>query len=1485
MELSELSFKVNTEQLAAAVSLLGQVEQATNRLATAQKNQTAAATTASSANDSQAQSIKKLDTAQNDVSESSDKLQKSTKATASAADALGKSTEEASSKLKKLKKDSDDVGDSVDPLSKLIQNLKDKHLDLSRGFTSGESSVLKQARSYGALGDSLLPVIAELENIRKLAPNPFDAALGGVRSISSEFDKLAQRTKLASEGISLTDKQLSEYSRLANEISGKVIGMGLDPKAGEGLAIYNKALAESQSTYVSLAKSVNSAMEAERQLNTERRKAEREKIAADREAEKVRLKAEQDLVKSQENAQSALIDSLNKVSGLKAKSEQADAKLAIQIAKETAREQALIQEQVATNNAAAMKQRVSSMYATPLTSASSENKLQSVSDQGGYADSMARMKAFYTEQDKLMKASQGMNDQAVALFYKNQGTQAKGSDVVTKALREQERATKWLANEDERMVSVVNTLTNTQNLSNAASEKAARSIANYERNLRQAGVTGVEAAKSLDTYRKQQELIQTQEESRKGKFLSRALQPQIGDVVVSLAAGQNPLTVMLQQGDQVRGLIAQSGIEGAKLSAIMRAAFTDTLVSVKDTAKAMSQVLGGALLSVGKLVTDLAVGPIKAFTTSLEFSKAYGDSGGVAFIYAMKNAITALGASFAAFSTAGIVAVVAGLATMGVALYQVTKQEDEVSRVMVLHGASMGLTRGSAVALAQSFNGLGISTYKALDALSEMATVGGFVQADAQKVVDAAVKMEKAGGPAIAETVKMFSSIKDKPVEALIKLGEASGLIAPQILEEVSKLSITGHMGDAIALALDTAVGVVKKQTVEMTRELSTFGTLLKDIGNAWTTLMDKFRGSMYKDDVATVLQDKIDKLKSANQSAITRGIVFMVGGNTSNDIANLEEQLKLIKRTQTAEYDRNQETLAYNSKQSTLIKDKERLAKWLDDEEDRVGKKKLSREDFIAKALEDQVKKRGQLKDLTEQEQASIKRVAGLSFDKLHEKEGKSEESKYQTELKAALGLTDSVMNKDAQLLSETTKTYAAINFLRNKARKEDRISAADEASMLDALLNKQPFMVAARKAEADAMKEQADGLKLIDSLIGKADFMGSSYYETLKKLSDLEGKPGIDIVKLQQAKAALEKTTPAAKAFTSVMADYAKVLDDVRASDEALKEQYSSDFRAPDIIARVKSDSTLEKKKVLIEADYTKETKTNATKMDKEFLEQANKAARDVADAKIAAAQSVHDREVFLLSEQYKANKDYFDSLYSMSTGTGKLIGDEFAGFFTTGKSSFEGLTKSFGDMVNSMVADLIRLRIQKQVTGLFDQVIDSGGGFLSKLLPSLLGGSSVAAAAVGTSGTSAAMQGGFLPAMNALGGMYEGGIHAFAKGGSFTNSIVDSPTLFKFAKGTGMMGEAGPEAIMPLRRDASGSLGVVASMGNSSSSNVEVVINNFTSEKATATETVDSRGKRSISVTIGDTVAGELNRSGSASQSAMQSTYGMKPQLIRR
>lgn len=72
---------------------------------------------------------------------------------------------------------------------------------------------------------------------------------------------------------------------------------------------------------------------------------------------------------------------------------------------------------------------------------------------------------------------------------------------------------------------------------------------------------------------------------------------------------------------------------------------------------------------------------------------------------------------------------------------------------------------------------------------------------------------------------------------------------------------------------------------------------------------------------------------------------------------------------------------------------------------------------------------------------------------------------------------------------------------------------------------------------------------------------------------------------------------------------------------------------------------------------------------------------------------------------------------------------------------------------------------------------------------------------------------------------------GLQRFARGG-----IVNQPTLFPFANGIGLMGEAGPEAIMPLGRDGRGNLGVRIADGAMrggdtfiSNFNVEVVVEN--------------------------------------------------------
>jgi len=85
---------------------------------------------------------------------------------------------------------------------------------------------------------------------------------------------------------------------------------------------------------------------------------------------------------------------------------------------------------------------------------------------------------------------------------------------------------------------------------------------------------------------------------------------------------------------------------------------------------------------------------------------------------------------------------------------------------------------------------------------------------------------------------------------------------------------------------------------------------------------------------------------------------------------------------------------------------------------------------------------------------------------------------------------------------------------------------------------------------------------------------------------------------------------------------------------------------------------------------------------------------------------------------------------------------------------------------------------------------------------------------------------------PVHNAVGGVLAEGINGllsgmmpFEKGGSFSQGrvmpfakggVVSSPTSFAMRGGRGLMGEAGPEAIMPLARGADGRLGVQMSGG---------------------------------------------------------------------
>ena len=127
-------------------------------------------------------------------------------------------------------------------------------------------------------------------------------------------------------------------------------------------------------------------------------------------------------------------------------------------------------------------------------------------------------------------------------------------------------------------------------------------------------------------------------------------------------------------------------------------------------------------------------------------------------------------------------------------------------------------------------------------------------------------------------------------------------------------------------------------------------------------------------------------------------------------------------------------------------------------------------------------------------------------------------------------------------------------------------------------------------------------------------------------------------------------------------------------------------------------------------------------------------------------------------------------------------------------------------------------------------------------------------------------------------AKGGVFDGGLQPFASGG-----VVNSPTFFKFASGggfkNGLMGEAGPEAILPLKRGSDGKLGVT--MNGSGGNNVVVNVHEAPGTQARVQQGTDAQGNMTLDIIVEQIegkMASNLARGRSQIGNTMENVYGL-------
>jgi len=221
----------------------------------------------------------------------------------------------------------------------------------------------------------------------------------------------------------------------------------------------------------------------------------------------------------------------------------------------------------------------------------------------------------------------------------------------------------------------------------------------------------------------------------------------------------------------------------------------------------------------------------------------------------------------------------------------------------------------------------------------------------------------------------------------------------------------------------------------------------------------------------------------------------------------------------------------------------------------------------------------------------------------------------------------------------------------------------------------------------------------------------------------------------------------------------------------------------------------------------------------IERDFLDQQRELQKQYQSGDIS--QTVYDRETQALkdaqAERIEVQEDYYKKVDALQADwvTGARDGladwvDDSTNYAMQAadvmKTALSGISSNIVEMLNGNKASwkdwgISVLKIIEQV--MVNMMIANAASSIGSLF-------SGAASSSASSGTAIQNYGANLQ-LNAKGGVYSS-----ADLSQYSNSVVSSPTLFAFAKGAGLMGEAGPEAIMPLTRASDGSLAVRA-VGN--------------------------------------------------------------------
>jgi hypothetical protein len=412
-------------------------------------------------------------------------------------------------------------------------------------------------------------------------------------------------------------------------------------------------------------------------------------------------------------------------------------------------------------------------------------------------------------------------------------------------------------------------------------------------------------------------------------------------------------------------------------------------------------------------------------------------------------------------------------------------------------------------------------------------------------------------------------------------------------------------------------------------------------------------------------------------------------------------------------------------------------------------------------------------------------------------------------------------------------------------------------EKQKLEGLLKERQALLAKYNAPAEEAKTGGQGNKPLDDAVSRFVTGG-------KAVSETHAKAGASMRKTNQDTA--DSINRLSDRYDALVEDFQRAIALNGDNSEAAKVKYEAasgslkaltDGQKAYLISLASEKDALEKN-----ADAYKEREAMIERLTQKFAAPRQDFIGGLGDVQDALNAGIID-ETRAKSEFDKLGKAYNDSfidpakkgtdeMSQFSIQAARNMQDAFAEFL------FDPFNASTGDMVDNFATALRKMAAEAVSAQIFDALKSSfsgsssgsggsdSGGFLSGLgsLFGSSGSSSAPSASAGSSSgffdTLASWGSSFMSLFaSANGNVFQGGnVVPFAKGGVFDGGnvipfakgdIFDKPVTFPMRDGrTGLMAEAGPEAIMPLTRGPDGKLGVRASGSGGSGGGMTIIQN---------------------------------------------------------